>query len=159
MDECNSLKDLQALIGYPFRDEKLLEAALTRTMHLNDIHDKESGFMNPLATVGDAVLGTAVVCRLYEGEGDRKTSEYLTTDRSSRVNRNKTRAAAEKIGLDGYVKWGKGERKKEIWTEGDKAFDTAFEALIGAVFLDAQERDLNGIKEVGKMLNKLNFFE
>jgi ribonuclease-3 len=158
MDECKSLKDLQKDIDYLFHDEKLLEEALTRRMHLNDIHDKESGFMNPLATVGDAVLGTAVIYRLYESGSNRKTSEYLTNDRSSRVNRSKTRAAAEKIGLDSYVQWGEGERKKVIWTEGDKAFDTAFEALIGAVFLDARRNGSDGLAVVDQVLDRIHFF-
>ncbi|MGA9087126.1 MAG: ribonuclease III domain-containing protein [Methanoregula sp.] len=157
MDERKSPEDLQKQIGYTFRDETLLEDALTRQSYINDNHIARKDCMDPLATVGDAVLGALVVYRLYEnGERDKGT---LTADKIRGVNRDKTRAFAEKFHLEQYIRWGKGEEKNKVWSQGNQAFDTAFEALIGAVFLDTQNQGLNGIKEVERMLGKLNFFE
>ena len=51
-----------------------------------------------------------------------------------------------------------GEKKNEEWIKGDQALDTVFEALIGAVFLDAQEHHGNGMIIVKKILEKLGYF-
>ena len=63
------------------------------------------------------------------------------------------------VNLQRYIRWGKGEEKDEIWTKGDKALDTVTEALIGAVYLDAQKRGLNGMITVKNMLERMEFFE
>jgi ribonuclease-3 len=156
MDERNSPKDLQKQIGYTFRDETLLEDALLRQSYINDNHIARKDCMDPLATVGDAVLGALVVSRLYEmGERDKGT---LTTDKIRGVNRDKTRAFAEKFQLQQYIRWGKGEEKNQIWLQGTQAFDTAFEALVGAVFLDAQRSGGNALVAVEQWLDSLKFF-
>jgi len=66
--------ELEAAIGYPFSDKDLLVTALTRTMYANEHNGTVGGSMDALATVGDAVLGTVVVSRLYEnGTRDKGT--------------------------------------------------------------------------------------
>ena len=113
--------------------------------------------MDPLATLGDAVLGTLVMYRLYEnGSRDKGT---LTTDKIRGVNRDRTRAFAEKFRLQQYIRWGKGEEKNQIWLQGNQAFDTAFEALIGAVFLDTRRNGSDGLAVVDQVLDGLHFFE
>jgi ribonuclease-3 len=157
--DTNSPKDLQELIGYAFKDTTLLEDALTRIAFLNDQQKKEEEkSMGPLATVGDAVLGCVVACKLYSDPKNR-TKQKLTELRSKDVRRERTKTFAEKNHLGNFINWGKGEKQEKIETKGTTAYDTVTEALIGAVFLDAQDRSLNGITEVGKMLDKLNFFD
>ena len=157
MDERNSPEDLEKDIGYTFRDETLLEDALTRQSYINDNHIARKDCMDPLATVGDAILGALVVCRLYEkGSRDKGT---LTTDKIRGVNRDRTRAFAEKFRLQQYIRWGKGEEKNQIWLQGNQAFDTAFEALIGAIFLDVQRSGGNGLDIAAQILNRIHFFE
>ncbi|MGB8219701.1 MAG: ribonuclease III domain-containing protein [Methanoregula sp.] len=157
MDEHNLPEDLQKEIGYTFSDETLLEDALTRQSYINDNHRDRKDCMDPLATVGDAVLGALVVYRLYEkGSRDKGT---LTADKISGVNRDKTRAFAEKFRLQQYIRWGKGEEKNKIWLQGNQAFDTAFEALIGAIFLDAKRNGSDGLVAVDQVLDRMHFFE
>ena len=113
--------------------------------------------MKPLATVGDAILGAAVVSWLYEN--GTRDSGTLTKDRSRKVKREKTRDAAKKLGLECYILWGNGEKIDEVWNNGTRAFDTAFEALIGAVFFDAKKRGSDGLAAVNHVLKKIQFFE
>jgi len=150
-------RELQDRIGYTFHNKKILETALTRKMYLNEREDTKSECMKPLSTVGDAILGAATVTWLYKS--GTRDSGTLTKERSRKVKREMTRAKAERLELECYVHWGQGEEGDEIWKTGTRAFDTAFEALIGAVFLDAQETDGNGLEVVEKMLDNLNFFD
>jgi ribonuclease III len=156
MDERNSPEYLEKDIGYTFRDETLLEAALTRQSYINENPAAGKDCMDPLATVGDAILGALVVCRLYENGGRDKGT--LTADKIRGVNRDRTRAFAEKFRLQHYIRWGKGEEKNQIWLQGPQAFDTAFEALIGAIFLDARRNGSDGLAVVDQVLDRIHFF-
>jgi ribonuclease-3 len=159
MTEAESIQKLENLIGYQFRDKDVIEKARTRIAFLNDQQKKdEEKSMGPVATVGDAVLGCVVACKLYSDEKNR-TKQKITELRSKEVRRERTKDFAEKHHLGDYVLWGKGEEKLDVKTKGTKAYDAVTEALIGAVFLDAQGRCMNGINEVERMLDKLNFFE
>ncbi len=71
----------------------------------------------------------------------------------------KTCALAKRLNYHEYVQWGKGEKKDKIWNSGVDTYDTCIEALIGAVFLDAQKSKLNGVICAEKMLVKLHFFK
>jgi hypothetical protein len=95
MDERNSPEDLEKDIGYTFHDETLLEDALTRQSYINDNHIARKDCMDPLATVGDAILGALAVCRLFENGGRDKGT--LTTDKIRGVNRDRTRAFTREI--------------------------------------------------------------
>jgi ribonuclease-3 len=154
MNENFSPEDLEKLIGYRFQNRVILDAALTRRAYVNE-HPDTKECMDLLATVGDAILDSVAAYRLYEG-GTRDPGK-LTTERSEEVKRGKTRRFAEKNHLGDFVNWGKGEKQDDVGAKGTKAYDAVTEALIAAVFLDAQEHGLNGIEEVGKMLDKLNF--
>ena len=151
------LIDLEARLGYTFSDSSLLKTALTRQAYINENPNNAQDCMDPLATVGDAVLGAVVAARLYEsGIRDKGT---LTSEKIRGVNRDKTREFAKKFLLDEYIRWGKGEEKNRIWEQGNQAFDTAFEALIGAVFLDIRHTGGNGLAAVQDLLEGWEFFK
>ncbi len=61
MDAEFSPEHLQDLIGYIFEDPDLFKGALTRFKYLDDLHVPIDNNMNPLATVGDAVLDLIVL--------------------------------------------------------------------------------------------------
>jgi ribonuclease III len=157
LTENTSQKELQKFTGYKFRDEEILEGALTRRAYHKENPSKNENYMDPLATLGDAVLDAVVVYRLYE-EGNRKKGA-LTIEKIRKVNRGNIQIFAEKHRLQDYIQWGKGEKKDKIWAKGKKALDTAFEALIGAVFLDAQRHEKSGIKAVEELLKRLGYFK
>lgn len=159
MTDDTSIQKLQELIGYEFRDTDIIEKARTRIAFLNDQQKcDEKNSMGPLATVGDAVLSCIVAGMLYSDESCR-TRQKITELRSKEVRHERTRAFAEKNHLGDFVLWGKGEKNLEIEKKGTNAGDTVTEALIGAVFLDAQDQCKNGINEVERMLERMKFFD
>jgi ribonuclease-3 len=147
---------LEKYIRYTFHDKNILEKALTRRAFLNDNHISFEECMNPLATVGDAVLDTVALYRLYENK--KLNQGELTKRKIVQVKRKRTKAFAERHQLNNYVKWGKGEQVQKNW-EQEKPMDTITEALIGAVFLDAQQNCMNGINVVTDILERLKFFD
>ncbi len=113
--------------------------------------------MEPLATLGDAVLDLIVINKLYKG-GERDVGR-LSHEKENDVKKNKNFTIAKNLKYEKYVRWGKGEKKGEIWNSGFETFDTCIEALIGAIFLDAQKNNRNGIIEVENVLKHLSFFK
>ena len=156
MTEIASARELEKDIGYTFHDPTILAEARTRKAFLNDNPSLNDDCMDPLATLGDAVLDAVAVYRLYEN-GER-TKRKLTECKSLQVKRKRTRAFAEQHQLHKYIQWGKGELLQKNWTQGDKALDTVTEALIGAVYLDAQRNGMNGMTVVNDMLERMKFF-
>lgn len=156
MTEAEPARNLEKYIGYTFYNPTILEEALTRRAHLNENPTPDEMCMNPLATLGDAVLDTISVNRLYE-KGIRTVKE-LTECKISEVRRERTHSFADQHKLGKYVHWGKGEDKNEIWDKSDRALDAVTEALIGAVYLDAQRNGMNGMTVVNDMLERMKFF-
>ncbi len=149
--------ELQNLIKYYFANQEILEKALTRRAHLSDRQVSLDENMDPLATLGDAVLDVIVIQRIYE-QGENKKGK-ITESKIKQTRGERTQAFAKKHDLREYVQWGKGEDKIEVSTKGAKALDTVTEALIGAVYLDAQKRGCNGITVVREMLERMDFFD
>jgi ribonuclease-3 len=148
--------DLQQYIGYPFNDPDILDEALTRRAYQNE-NPKQKKYMNALATLGDAILDAVVISRLYD-QGERDQGK-LTQKKVHAVKREKTRKFAKDHNLGDYIQWGKGEAADEICKDSVRALDTVTEALIGAVYLDAEKNGDNGMIVVRDMLEKLGFFD
>jgi len=127
------LKDLQARLGHSFRDTALLQLALT---HPSLAHEQGVPVQHNqrLEFLGDAVLQLMLTRELYEkfpgfGEGP------LTKARAKLVNR---RALAEKgriLKLGEHLLLSHGE-EVHGGRERPSALADAFEAVLGAVFLD-----------------------
>lgn len=130
----SNLGALQETLGYVFRDENLLRLALT---HPSVAH--ESAVSTPhnqrLEFLGDSVLGLVLTRELYErfadwGEGS------LTKARAQLVNRRTLAGEARRLKLGEYLILSRGEE-----TSGGRARQSAladaFEAVLGAVFLDS----------------------
>jgi ribonuclease-3 len=148
--------DLQNKIRYTFHYPEILKEAQTRRAFHNENPESEE-FMDPLATLGDAVLDTIVIFRLYhEGVRDKKE---LSQKKERAVKHEKTRAFAQQHNLGQYIHWGKGEGDDEICKNSARALDTVTEALIGAVYLDAEKFGDNGMKVVGNILETMGFFD
>jgi ribonuclease III len=146
---------LQKAIGYQFSHPKILRHARTRRQYYQGKQEEDT--MEPIATLGDAVLDLIVIKRLYlDGERDEGR---LSKEKEKEIKKRKTCALAGRLNYNKYIRWGKGEKKDEIWISGVDTFDTCIEALIGAVFLDAQKRKLNGVKCAEEMLERLHFFD
>jgi ribonuclease III len=129
----SELSEFQTRLGYKFREESLLRVALT---HPSVAH--ESGETQPhnqrLEFLGDAVLQLVLTRELYEkfptfNEGP------LTKARAKLVNRSALAERAQALGLGAHLILSRGE-EMHGGRERASALADAFEALLGAIFLD-----------------------
>ncbi|MBN1930375.1 MAG: ribonuclease III [Desulfobacterales bacterium] len=135
MIESINLSNLEKKLLYEFKNRELLEEALRHSSFANeqaavDIRDNER-----LEFLGDAVLNLAVGYILMKRYPDQKEGE-LSRMRANLVNEKKLAMIARSLNLGSYVRLGKGE----IQTNGQEKksiLANAFEAVIGAVFIDA----------------------
>jgi ribonuclease-3 len=150
-----SLVDLQARLGYNFRDERLLRLALT---HPSVAHEcgEPTAHNQRLEFLGDAVLQLILTHELYEkfpafDEGP------LTKGRAKLVNRRTLAEQARGIGLGAYLVLSHGEETSGGRDRASTLAD-AFEAVLGAVFLDGgfgAAQDFVS-REFGAAFGKLN---
>ncbi len=84
--------DLQNEIKYFFANPDILKDALTRRASLNDSQLSLDENMDPLATLGDAVLDVIAIQQLYE-QGERSPGK-ITEAKSKQTKRERTQAFA-----------------------------------------------------------------
>ena len=126
--------DIERALGVTFSDKSLLITALTHASYLNEPDGADSQSNDRLETLGDAVLGLAITHALYESDAELGAGQ-LTLIRSKVVN-NKTLAhAARSICIGDYLLMGSGEAKSG-GADGNSNLAGAFEAIVGAIFLD-----------------------
>jgi len=130
-----SLQLLQQKIGIYFRDPGLLLEAVTHSSFANENPSVSPRDNERLEYLGDAVLQLIAAEYLYKHHPGASEGE-LTQTRSAMVNTNTLAELAEVLDLGGYLYLGKGIAKgggrslKSLLANG-------FEAVLGAVFLDA----------------------
>ncbi len=125
--------ELQARLGHPFRDESLLRLALT--------HPSVAHAANPataqnqrLEFLGDSVLGMVLSRELFE-KFPAADEGVLTKSRAKLVNAVSLAEHGRELGLGAHLILSRGEEN----TGGRQrlsALADAFEALLGAIFLD-----------------------
>ncbi len=125
---------LQQAIGITFRDASLLQQAFIHSSYINE--NPGSNFLDNerLEFLGDALLSLIVAEKLYHefphfGEGE------LTEIRVSLVRQETLAEIAAELKLGDYLYLGRGEDSGGGRQRQTNLAD-AFEALIGAVFLD-----------------------
>lgn len=135
----NTLEDR---LGYRFADKDLLALALTHSSYVNE-RDTAQESNERLEFLGDAVLELAISAELY-GCFTGEREGQLTRLRSRLVKEASLADLAREIGLPGHLRLGRGE-ETQGGRERDALLSDAFEAVLGAVFLDggfAAARDL-----------------
>jgi ribonuclease III len=124
---------LQKRLGYQFRDESLLRLALTHPSVAHESGAAEAHNQR-LEFLGDAVLQLVLTQKLY-GQFPAQDEGPLTKARAQMVNRKTLAERARALGLGAHLILGRGEE-----TSGGRdrvsALADAFEALLGAIFLD-----------------------
>jgi len=128
--------DLQALetrLQYPFANTALLRQALT---HPSVAHegDRTSQHNQRLEFLGDAVLGLVLAGELYD-KFPQESEGSLTKARAQMINENTLAEQARRMELQNYLILSRGEEANG-GRDRSSALADAFEALIGAVFLD-----------------------
>src|SRR3990167_7301969 len=122
-------------IGYTFRDAGLLEQAFTHRSHLNENRTPGREHNERLEFLGDAVLELVVTEFLYAKYPDKPEGE-LTAYRAALVNTQSISDAASKLGMNDFLLLSRGEAK-DTGRARQIILANAFEALIGAIYLDA----------------------
>lgn len=144
-----NLRDLQATIGHHFSNVRLLEQAMTHSSWANE-QNGEVEHNERLEFLGDAVLELCVSEKLFTNFDHAREGE-LTRIRSRIVSKTGLEQLARNLGLEQYLHLGKGE---ESQGGRDRAalLSDAFEAMLGAVFLDAGYAAASGV--VLRLLDK-----
>ena len=130
-----SLQLLQQKIGIHFRDPGLLLEAVTHSSFANESPAVSPRDNERLEYLGDAVLQLIAAEYLYKHHPGASEGE-LTQTRSAMVNTNTLAQLAEELDLGGYLYLGKGIAKGG-GRNLKSLLANAFEAVLGAVFLDA----------------------
>lgn len=128
-----ALAELQARLGHQFRDENLLRLALT---HPSVAHEQNhpQPHNQRLEFLGDAVLGLVLSHELY-GKFSEADEGQLTKSRAKLVNAAALAAHGRSLGLGAHLVLSRGEETTG-GRERASALADAFEALLGAIFLD-----------------------
>lgn len=120
--------NLEKIIGYKFNDEALLVTALTH-------RSMGRGNNERLEYLGDAALGFIITDSIFQ-KFPQATEGELTRLRASLVKGETLAKLGRDLGLGDYIKLGPGERKSGGWRR-DSILANTFEAIIGAIYLDA----------------------
>jgi ribonuclease-3 len=121
-------------IGVNFSDSQLLQQSLYHRSYLNEAPDREIESNERMEFLGDAVLGLIVSEKLYN-DYPALSEGHLSQLRALLVRWDALAQAAQRIDLGSYLVLGRGE---ELSGGRNRPSNLAgaFEALIGAAFLD-----------------------
>jgi len=129
----STLDELQQRLGYHFRDESLLRLALTHpsVAHENDVASPHN---QRLEFLGDSLLGLVLSQALYQ-KMPGADEGALTQSRAKLVNARSLSGHGRALDLGSHLILSRGEEHTG-GRERPSALADAFEALLGAVFLD-----------------------
>ncbi|MBI2451272.1 MAG: ribonuclease III [Parcubacteria group bacterium] len=128
------LSELEKKIGVEFKNKDLLLQALVHRSYLNENPNFKVKHNERLEFLGDAVLELVVSDYLYE-QYPQEPEGQMTAWRAALVNANMLFDIAAKLGLGNYLLLSRGEAK-DINKARMYLIANAFEALIGAIYLD-----------------------
>lgn len=126
------LSDLEAALGYHFREPEILEAALVhRSFQAEhpEVADNER-----FEFLGDAVLGLAITSFIYDQYPEMSEGQMAKV-RAAAVSREDLATIAAEVGLADYLRLGRGEEVTGGRAKASILADT-LEAVIGATYID-----------------------
>ena len=127
------LDELGARLGIVPRDPELIRQAFVHSSYFNENPDAVAGHNERLEFYGDAVIGLTVSRLLYDRYPDEDEG-FLTARRAALVNREALAIMALDLGLDRYLKLGRGESDAG-GAARPSVLAASFEALAGALSL------------------------
>lgn len=125
---------VQKSIGYAFKNADLLRRALTHSSYAYEAHPEAPGDNELLEFLGDSVIGLATAEFYYQAFPERTEGE-LSKLKASATSTLALSKLAKKVKLDRAILLGKGEEKSRGRAKGS-ILAGAFEAMVGAIFLD-----------------------
>jgi len=124
----HDLAKLSQSLGYQFRDESLLQTALTHSSF-------GQGHNERLEFLGDSILGWVIADALFKRFPHAREGQ-LSRLRAGLVKGVTLAKVARELQLGHYLRLGQGEMKSGGFRR-DSILADAFEAIIGAIFLDS----------------------
>lgn len=121
-----SLKRLQQLLGYSFKNESLLLEALTHKSYIKSSNNERLEFL------GDAVLDLLVGEYLFD-RFPKYNEGKLSKMRSSLVNEKSFAIFARDYGIGSLLRLSSSEEQNH-GRDKDSLLSNAFEAIIGAIY-------------------------
>ncbi len=137
-----SIKELEDIIKYTFKDKVLLHRALTHKSFNNENNNEKLEFL------GDRVLGLIISKKLLDKYPDEKEGS-IDKKFANLVNKKTCTNIAKKLNLKKFLYLGSSHKNLERFA--DKIVSDCLEAIVGAIYLDA------GIKQSEKFV--LNFWD
>ncbi|MGB6007511.1 ribonuclease III [Castellaniella sp.] len=134
------LDTLQAALDYRYRDQALLEQALTHRSH-GMPHNERLEFL------GDSVLNFVVSALLFTEHAEMDEGD-LSRVRANLVKQSALADIAQKLSLSSYLRLGEGELKSGGFRRPSILAD-ALEAIFGALLLDG------GYDQVSRVIEQL----
>lgn len=130
----NNSKQFEEIIGYQFKDKKLLEKALTHSSYVKEngksrLYDNER-----LEFLGDAFLDAIIGEALYKSLPDAEEG-HLTKARASIVCEKSLAEAGRRLSIGEHMLFSRGEAKSG-GRNRDSILADGMEAVIGAIYLD-----------------------
>jgi len=131
------MKKLEEKLGYQFKNGDLLTTALTHSSFANE-HKKSGIECNErLEFLGDSILGMITAEHLFRNEPGMPEGK-MTRLRAELVCERSLVSVADELELGDYLKLGHGEESGG-GRDRDSILADAFEAVIGAIYLDSGE--------------------
>ena len=124
----------QQKLGLEFNEPDLLRQAFTHRSYLNEHRGEVKGHNERLEFLGDAVLELIATRFLYE-KFPAQTEGDLTAYRAALVNAVTCAEVAQELGMNDCLLLSRGEAKDTGRARGI-LLANAFEALVGAIYLD-----------------------
>ncbi len=130
----SGLDAVEQALGVSFRERDTLRQALVHRSYLNEHPDFPLGHNERLEFLGDAVLELVVTEYLYQ-QYENPEGE-LTNWRAALVNADMLADICESLGVEKYLYLSRGEARDVKSKARRYILANAFEALIGAIYLD-----------------------
>jgi ribonuclease-3 len=128
----SDLQEFMKILEYDFREERLLDLALTHPSCVREDLVKQHN--QRLEFLGDAVLQLVLTAELYH-KYPAISEGPLTKARAQMVNRRTLAEQAKSIDMGRFLRVSKGEESCG-GRERSSTLADAFEAVIGAIYLD-----------------------
>ena len=142
------LCELEAKLGYKFKNISYLKTALTHSSYSNELKLKRVNVEcnERLEFLGDSVLSITAAEYLFKTYSDYPEGE-LTRRRAVIVCRDALSSYAKELTLGDYLFLGNGEEKNNA-RERKSLLENTFEAVLGAIYLDSGVEGMRFISEL-----------
>jgi len=138
------IENLAKKLGVEFNDIDILQQAVTHRSYLNEHRRYKLDHNERLEFLGDAVLELVVTEFLYKNY--QNPEGELTNWRAALVNGEMLAKISKKIGIEEYLLMSRGEAK-DTGKARQYLLANAFEAIIGAMYLDQKDQGYQVVKK------------